>query len=46
MGERDDQNPWTELGLQTMTVDDHKCFSEDPGTAVNVPVKIIVKTIS
>lgn len=43
MGERDDQDPWTSLGLQTMTVDDHKCFSGDPATVVNVPVKIILK---
>lgn len=33
---------WTSLGLETMTVDGHRCFSEDPGTAVKFPVKLWV----
>lgn len=43
MGETADQAAlWTSLGLWTMTVDGHKCFSEAPGTAVNFPVKLWV----
>lgn len=43
MGERADQAAlWTSLGLQTMTVEGHKCFSGEPGTAVKFPLTLWV----